>query len=196
VNRRLFVALDPPDPVRRRLGTIQAELKRALGDKSGEVRWVALPQAHLTLQFLGAVPEERVLSVTAALRTAASSIDPFELEVRGAGGFPNARRARVLWAGVEGSLGEMTRLVAALGHHLSPLGFSPEDRPMSPHLTLGRSRDPRGVSGLAAALDEAASRPGAPWRASEVILFESHLSREGPRYEPLVRAGLGRAGTE
>jgi len=191
VNLRLFVALDPPDLVRRRLGALQAELKRAAGRSQNEVRWVAIPQVHLTLQFLGAVPEERLEAVKAAVGEAARAAGPFRLEVRGAGGFPSARRARVLWAGVEGQLAALKELVDALGRALSPLGFPPEERAYSPHLTLGRSRDPRGVSGLTAALASAAALPGAPWHPGEVILFESHLSPQGPRYEALKRAAFG-----
>ncbi|HTT71839.1 MAG TPA: RNA 2',3'-cyclic phosphodiesterase [Anaeromyxobacteraceae bacterium] len=192
MNLRLFVALDPPDLVRRRLSALSAELRRALGTQVGEVRWVDLDKVHLTLQFLGAVPEERLPAVRATVEAAAEGAAPLHLEVRGAGAFPNARRARVLWAGVEGELSALGELVLALGRGLAPLGFPPEERAYSPHLTLGRARDPRGVGGLAAALGQAAALPGAPWHASEVVLFASHLSPQGPRYEPLLRAGLGR----
>jgi 2'-5' RNA ligase len=97
----------------------------------------------------------------------------------------------VLWAGVRGEVAPLAALVSELGRQLGPLGFPPEERPFSPHLTLGRARDPRGAPGLAAALAQAADGPGAPWRASELVLFQSHLSPSGPRYEPLARAALG-----
>ncbi len=191
VNLRLFVALEPPDLVRRRLSALQADLKRAAGRGSGDVKWVAVDNVHLTLQFLGAVPEERVEAVKAAVAAAAAEARLLHLELRGAGGFPSARRARVLWAGVGGDLAALAALVAALGLRLGPLGFAPDERPFSAHITLGRARDPHGAPGLAAALALAAEAPGAPWRASEVVLFQSHLSPKGPRYEPLARAALG-----
>ena len=100
--RRLFVALEPPEPVRRRLAALADELRRGAGRAADEIRWVAPENVHLTLQFLGAVPEERVAGVEAALRAAAAGARPLALEVRGAGGFPNARRPRVLWAGLDG----------------------------------------------------------------------------------------------
>jgi 2'-5' RNA ligase len=189
-TRRLFVALEPPDPVRRRLAALAAELRRAAGRAADDVRWVAAENVHLTLQFLGAVPEERVADVEAALRAAAAEVRPISLEVKGAGGFPNARRPRVVWAGLGGDVAELAALAAAVGRRLAPLGFAPEDRPFAAHLTLGRARDGRGAPGLAGALARVAQAEGAPWRASELVLFESHLSPRGPRYEAIARIAL------
>lgn len=190
-NRRLFVALEPPDAVRRRLAALAVELRRAAGRAADEVRWVPPENVHLTLQFLGAVPGERVADVEAAIRAAAAAAHPLSLEVKGAGGFPNARRPRVVWAGLGGDLAALGALVRDLGRSLAPLGFPPEDRPFSAHLTLGRARDGRGAPGLAGALAAAAGASGAPWRASEVVLFESHLSPKGPRYEAIADEPLG-----
>jgi 2'-5' RNA ligase len=190
-TRRLFVALEPPEPVRRRLAALQAELRRAAGRAADEIRWVAPESVHLTLQFLGAVPEERVAGIEAALRGAAADARPLALEVKGAGGFPNARRPRVLWAGLAGDLGPLAALAADLGGRLAPLGFPPEGRPFSPHLTLGRARDGRGAPGIAGALASVAQAEGAPWRASELFLVESHLSPRGPRHEAVARIPLG-----
>lgn len=190
-NHRLFVALDPPDAVRRRLAAIGVELRRGAGRAADEVRWVPPENVHLTLQFLGAVPEERVPDVEAALRAAAAATRPLSLEVKGVGGFPNARRPRVLWAGLAGDLAALEALAADVGRRLAPLGFPPEDRPFSAHLTLGRAREARGSPGLAGALARAAEAAGAPWRATELVLFESHLSPKGPHYDPLVRAPFG-----
>jgi 2'-5' RNA ligase len=190
-SHRLFVALDPPDPVRRRLAALQAELRRGAGRHADEVRWVAPENVHLTLQFLGAVPEERVPGVEAALRAVAAEARPLSLEVKGAGGFPNARRPRVVWAGLGGDVAPLAALAAGIGRRLAPLGFPPEERPFSPHLTLGRARDGRGAPGLAGSLARTSGQDGAPWRASELVLFESHLSPKGPRYEAIARIALG-----
>jgi 2'-5' RNA ligase len=189
-NRRLFVALEPPEPVRRRLALLAAELRRGAGRAADDVRWVEPEKIHLTLQFLGAVPEERVAAVTEAVRAAAAAGRPLSLEVKGAGGFPNARRPRVVWAGLAGDVEPLAALAQDLGRRLAPLGFPPDDRPFSPHLTLGRARDRRGAPGLAGALAHAAQADGAPWRAGELVLVESHLSPKGPRYEAVGRFPL------
>jgi RNA 2',3'-cyclic 3'-phosphodiesterase len=190
-NHRLFIALEPPDAVRRRVAALAAEVKRAAGRGADEVRWIPAENLHLTVQFLGAVPEERVADVTAAVRAVAAGARPLALEVKGAGGFPNARRPRVLWLGLHGDVALAQALVAELGRRLAPLGFPPEARPWSAHLTIGRARDPRGAPGLAGALASQAEGEGVPWRAGELVLVESHLSPKGPRYEAIVSAALG-----
>ena len=191
MNLRLFVALDPPEPVRRRLASMQADLRKLAGRHADEVRWVAVDGIHLTLQFLGAVPEERLESVRAALSAAASSARPLALELKGAGGFPSARRPRVVWAGVGGELEPLAALVADLGRRLAPLGFPPEERAFSAHLTLGRAREGRGAPGLGGALAQAAAGDPVPWRAGAVVLYRSRLSPQGARYEALFEAPLG-----
>ena len=190
--RRLFVALEPPEPVRRRLAAVADALRRGAGRAADDVRWVRPENVHLTIQFLGAVPEERVGAVEQALRDAAAGARPLSLTLRGAGGFPNARRPRVLWAGLEGDVAALAALAADLGARLAKLGFPPEERAFSPHLTLGRARDGRGAPGLAGALARAGETDVTPWRAAELVLFESHLSPHGPRYEAIARAPLGR----
>jgi 2'-5' RNA ligase len=189
---RLFVALEPPDQVRRRLRSLQAELKRAAGAAADDAKWVAVENIHLTLQFLGGVAEERRGAIEAAIGEAAATASPFHLDVHGAGAFPSGRRARVVWAGVTGDVAPLTALVADLGRRLGGLGFPPEDRPFSAHLTLARSRDPRGLAGLAAALAHCGDGPATRWPVDEVTLVRSHLSPLGPRYEALARIHLGR----
>ena len=191
MNRRLFVALDPPEAVRRRIATAVAALRRSAGRAADEVRWTAVETLHLTLQFLGAVPEERIAALDDAVRAAAAAARPLQLELRGAGGFPNARRPRVVWLGLSGDLAPLSALAEDLGRRLTPLGFPPEARPFTPHLTIGRARDSRGAPGIGGALAEASQGEGIGWRAAELVLFESHLEPGGARHEPLLRAPLG-----
>lgn len=191
MNRRLFIAVEPPPPVRQRLAQIQSEMKKVAGRSAEDVRWVGPENLHVTLQFLGAVPEERVEAVKDAIAAVASRAAPLELEVRGAGAFPHGRKPRVLWAGLAGDVASLSALATAIGSALAPLGFPPEDRPFSPHVTLGRSRDPRGAPRLAAAIAATADSAGSSWRVSELELVESHLSPKGSRYETIARAPLG-----
>ncbi len=193
MNLRLFVALEPPDPVLRRLAAAQGELRLAAGRHADEVRWVAPDRLHLTLQFLGSVPEERLEAVRDAVTRAEATSRPLRLEVRGAGGFPSARRPRTIWGGVLGDLDGLQALVVELGRALGSLGFPAGGRAFAPHLTLGRSRDGRGAAGLGGAITAAAGAEPVSWRAEEVVLFRSHLGPGGSRYEALLRAPLGRA---
>lgn len=189
--RRLFVALEPPEPVRRRIAAAAERIRRVAGSAADLVRWVADENVHLTVQFLGAVPEERVEAVGEAIAEAAAATRPILLEVKGAGGFPNSRRPRVIWLGLSGEVASLAELASDLGRRLAPLGYPPESRPFAAHLTLGRARDARGAPGLGGALAAVAQDEGVSWRACELVLFESHLSPHGPRYEPVRRASLG-----
>jgi len=191
VNLRLFVALEPPDLVRRRLGALQARLRHEAGRHADEVRWVDPANVHLTLQFLGAAPEERVRAISEAIAEVARASSPLRLELGGAGGFPSARRPRVVFTKLGGDLEALRQLVARLGERLAPLGFPPEERAFTPHLTQGRARDGRGAPGLGGALAGTGSDDSTAWRAEEVVLFRSHLSPAGPRYEALGRWRLG-----
>jgi 2'-5' RNA ligase len=191
-NHRLFVALEPPDAVRRRIAAAAVALRRAAGRAADDVRWVAPENVHLTLQFLGAVPETRLADVRAAVAAAAAAAPgAISLEVRGAGAFPSARRPRVVWLGLGGDLAALEALVRDLGARLAPLGFPPEERAFTAHLTLGRAREGRAGPGLGGALAHAAEAEPFAWRAGDVALVESHLSPRGARYEPLTRSILG-----
>lgn len=190
MNLRLFVALEPSEPVRRRLAAVQGALRRGAGP-GDEIRWVEPDRIHLTLHFLGAVPEERLPAVRAAVAAAAARSRPLRLEVGGAGAFPSARRPRVVWSGVGGDLEPLEELAADLGRALGALGYPPEDRPFRPHLTHGRLREGRASPGLAGALAGVATEPPATWRVAELVLFRSHLSPRGAAYEALDRFRLG-----
>ncbi len=194
MNLRLFVALDPPDPVRRRLAAAQAALREAAGRHADGVRWVSPDRMHLTLQFLGSVPEERLPAVRAAVAEAAGRSGPVALRIHGAGSFPSARRVRVLFGCVADEGAGLAALARDLGRALAPLGFPPEGRPFLPHLTFGRSRDARGAPGLGGAIAGASAGAPVTWRAEEVVLFRSRLAPGGAVHEPLERVRLGPAG--
>jgi 2'-5' RNA ligase len=192
VGRRLFVALEPDPPVRAGLVAAVEALRRTAGPAAGALRWSAPATVHLTLRFLRDVAEPRLGEVMEAVAATARSGSPLALELRGAGAFPTARRARVVWLGVSGDVGPLAILAAELERRLAPLGFPAEDRPFAPHLTVARARPRRGATGLAPALEAAlAGSPPLPWKVTELVLFESHLEPGGARHVPLVRAALG-----
>ncbi len=183
---RLFVAINLPLEERDRLQRAAGVLRAA----HLPVRWVQADALHLTLKFLGEVPEERAGEIESALDAAAAGYAPFELELRGLGGFPNLANPRVVWVGVHAPP-ELARLAAAVEEAMADLGFPREGRAFTPHLTLGRAeRDARAgqfreLGRLAAAFDFAAQVP-----ARSVDLMRSHLSPRGARYERLHAAPL------
>jgi 2'-5' RNA ligase len=183
---RLFVAVCLPAAERERIAAAAAPLR-----ESGlPVRWVEPDAFHLTLKFLGEVGDAAVGSVTAAVRQVAGRHRTLTMRLHGAGAFPDARRPAVWWLGVQGgdALATMQR---DLEESFLPLGFAREQRPFSPHLTLGRTK--RGAAPAALA--------GAPTRlqsvqydrtitVSSLDLMRSHLSPRGASYECICAAGL------
>src|SRR5262245_6799886 len=104
----------------------QATVRRDARD--ADVRWADREQLHVTLKFLGAVPDDRVAALSSALDAAVADLAPVALEVAGLGAFPGPTRPRVLWVGIRTGAGELARLAAAVDRALAPLGFPPEAR--------------------------------------------------------------------
>jgi 2'-5' RNA ligase len=177
---RLFVALDLPDAVRRALGELIAQLK----PKSRAARWVRPESMHVTLKFLGRTDAQKLDSIRTALSTMHST-QPVELHFRGIGFFPNERRPRVIWSGIE-SPPSLFKLAAATEQALEPLGFARESRPFVPHLTLARLNSSQGVENLVAAADAMKSYDFGSAQETEFHLFESVLKRSGAEYKKLA----------
>jgi 2'-5' RNA ligase len=174
------------DEVRRELGLAIDHLRPAV---SGVV-WVAPGNLHLTLKFLGQVPEERIDAIVGAATRATAGARAFDARVCGLGAFPSATRARVVWAGVTLGAPAMIDLAGRVDRALVPLGFPPESRPFSPHVTLGRVRQPGRNPELAAALARAAEREFGQQRVRGASLMRSELSRGGARYTELAPFAL------
>jgi 2'-5' RNA ligase len=185
---RCFVAIDVSSEVRAAVTVAQARVRTQAPD--ADVRWTDREQIHLTLKFLGAVPEERVQAVSSSLEAVVADASPIDLAAAGLGAFPSLRRPRVLWAGVSAGIPELTALAAAVDGALAPLGFSPEPRAFSAHLTIGRVRSPRGARALAPALEGAGAAEFGSWTASELVLYESRLRPAGALYVPVSRHRL------
>jgi len=185
---RCFVAIDLTTDVRAAIARAQTRVRTAA--THADVRWVDPTQVHLTLKFLGAVVDERVPAVSAALETAVAGSRPVALAAAGLGGFPSLKSPRVLWAGITAGVPELVQLAAGIDRGLAPLGFPPEARPFRGHLTIGRVRSPRGGRELAAAVGAAGAPAFGSWTAPEVVLYESRLRPTGALYTPVSRHPL------
>ncbi len=135
---RSFIAIELPDELKQELAELEARLQS--GSQSG-VRWVDPYSIHLTLKFLGNVAVDRIGEITTAMEEATRGISPFQLELSNLGVFPNLRRVQVAWVGVKGEVDKLGQLQQSLESGLAPLGFAPESRKFTPHLTLARLRN-------------------------------------------------------
>ena len=189
---RCFVAVDLSSEVRAAVADVQARVRAAA--PRADVRWLDPHAFHLTLKFLGAVRDERVAAVSAALESAVAA-PPIELEARGLGAFPTIRRPRVLWAGIAVGVPRLAALAAAVERVLVPLGFPSEGRPFQAHLTLGRVRSPRDAGALAKAIEAEGAVALGAWTVDEVVLYQSHLKPTGAVHEKVSRHRLRAAST-
>ena len=176
---RLFVALQIPSMVRKNLAELLVEL-RAL---SSQPRWVRAENLHITLKFIGELPAEKLGALRAAL-SAVHSDQAVALDFRGAGFFPNERRPRVFWAGIEASA-NLARLASDIDRATGKLGVPPEKRPFSAHLTLARFEPPGLPEKLRAAIQENETREFGSVATEEFHLIESKLKAGGAEYTTL-----------
>jgi 2'-5' RNA ligase len=133
---RAFVAIPLPAPLLERLDDLQRRLEKLVPRRS--VRWVRAAGIHLTLKFLGDTPTARLPAIEQALAAVARNAPACAFTVAGLGCFPNSRRPRVVWVGVEEPTGRLAGLRDAVEEVVTPLGYEREGRAFRPHLTLGR----------------------------------------------------------
>lgn len=182
---RLFLAAELPDPVRRSVSDLQAELRTRLQGW----RWVRAEGIHLTLRFLGEVDEGQDGRARPAWERVARDGAPFRVRVTRPGRFPERGSPRVLWVGLEEiEPGEaLARLAAGLEQRARELGWQREKRPFRPHLTLARRLRGARPEGPPA---EACVAAAEGW-VRRIVLFRSRLDRSGARYTALASFPLG-----
>lgn len=169
--------------------SLAAEVER-LRRVAPDVAWVAPPNFHLTLKFIGRIDAAVVDAVAASLTTAVAVLPAFEIVLSALGAFPSVSRPRVIWAGVDDGAAAARRVAGAVDSALTPFGVEPETRPLACHVTLGRRRLPRRDAGLADALSTGAERGFGRVRVGAVALMQSELSPCGARYRQLAECRL------
>ena len=184
---RCFLAIELPAAVRDCL----ADLQRRLSPLDRVVRWTQVDHIHLTVKFLGEVPDADVPKVCQAATRVARDYAPFELQVRGAGCFPPRGPARIVWAGLANLPTPLVDYHKACEQAYAELGFAPENRPFHPHLTIGRVRDQRGSQRIRPVVDAESQFDGGRFAVDELVMFQSILDRSGPTYTALARIHLG-----
>lgn len=186
---RTFIAVEIDERTAGRTAAIIERLRTAGAD----VNWVAPRNLHLTLKFLGDVPNELLPAVAAAVQEAVQRVPPFTLEICGLGAFPHIARPRTIWLGAGQGGAEMQRLAEAVDQALRPLGFAPEARGYTTHLTIGRVRRPSAaLQSLSELMQRQGDQAAGVVAIEEVVMMASTLTPRGPIYEALARASLCR----
>jgi len=175
---RSFIAIELPDAVKLELIQLEARLKSG---KQPWVKWVDPGSIHLTLKFLGNIAMDRTGEITGAIEEAARGIPPFHLEVKDLGVFPNLRRVQVAWVGISGEVDKLGQLQQRIDSNLARLGFAPESRRFTAHLTLARLRNqasPDERQRFGQLIGETRFEAGSI-EVDAISLMRSQLTREG-----------------
>src|SRR5829696_4635277 len=144
---RLFCAVELPAEVRRQLEEHILKLRKTVPDAAAS--WSRVENIHLTLKFFGNVAVDRVPAISAAASRVVAEFSPFAIDVGNTGVFPRPSRPQVLWIGVSDPSGKLSALQERLENECTAEGFSKENRPYRPHLTIARIRRPEGARHLA-----------------------------------------------
>ena len=186
---RTFIAVDIPPNIQQAIQHNVENLRKTIGNS---VRWVPVHNIHLTLKFLGDVSSANVEMLTQMLRIEADSCPSFDLSISGLGSFPNSKRARVLFIGIQVPAG-LEALQRGIESATTKLGYESDPRPFSPHLTIGRVRDHIPASDqqrLRKTLEETKIDSLGTARVDSVHLYKSELKSGGSVYTKLFSAPL------
>ncbi len=179
---RLFVAAEIPEGHKASIDLVIEPLRLALP----QARWTLGHGRHVTLKFLGEVPDDRLDEVVSILQSSTARYQPVTTRLTQLGAFPSLRRARVLWLGIDDHSRRLAHLAARMEKFFGRAGFHAESRKLRPHITLARFKSPTAID-----LDWGRDTPipPGPFEIQEVVLFRSHLGATGATYEALARAG-------
>jgi 2'-5' RNA ligase len=183
---RTFIAVELPQEIQGKLGQFQSDFKESVPD----VRWTKYGNIHLTLKFLGDVPLSKIDKIGEALRKVAARFPSFTMSLAGIGAFPNSRKPRVIWVGVKKGADELKDIARAIESFMKRLGFPPEKRRFSPHLTVGRIRHLKNPVAMAEALDKSEVGELGEFTVKRISLIKSQLDPAGSIYTTLTEASL------
>jgi len=191
---RAFIAVEIPLPIRQAIFQQTESLRAALGPAL--VRWIPIENMHLTLKFLGDVSPANLELLSQMLVAETLGCAPLSIQVGGFGAFPNSRRARIIWIGIQAPAA-LESLQRGIESASARLGYETEDRPFSPHLTIGRVKQQISATDrqkVRAALERTQVGALGTAEITAVNLFKSDLQPSGAVYTRLISAPFNENG--
>jgi len=179
---RSFLAFELPVEIKKNVNRVSKEIRHAGLD----ARWVKVENIHLTVIFLGNIKTEVIENINDAIGKVCPGYGSFQVALKGMGCFPNRRRPRVLWIGLDGDLDRMSHFRDDLQKSLKPFGIKAEKRSFRPHLTLARFRSMRKMGSKLEDILMAHETLETPMESlKELIFFKSDLKPGGAVYTQL-----------
>ncbi|MBI5074138.1 MAG: RNA 2',3'-cyclic phosphodiesterase [Nitrospirae bacterium] len=183
---RCFVAVNLPDRIRRSLADLIAGLRKTGAD----VAWVQAERIHLTLKFLGNTDSAMIPEITERLSKKLSHYNAFYIKIGGVGCFPSEKRPRVFWVGIEHSA-VLNSIRKDMDAEFAQLGFAPEERPFSPHLTIGRVRSLRGIGEMLRSFAEHRGTDLGAVEVKSIHIMKSDLKPAGAEHTSIAEIPMG-----
>ncbi len=183
---RSFIAINLPDRVTRSIADLIAELRKTGVD----VAWVPAEKIHLTLKFLGNTVDSMIPEIMERISKKLSHYNAFYIKIVGTGCFPSEKRPRVLWIGIEGSA-VLNSIQKDMDTEFAQLGFAAEDRPFSPHLTVGRVRSQKRITEMMRRFTEFRTADFGIVEVKGIRIMKSELKPAGAEYTCIAEIPIG-----
>lgn len=178
-------------PVSRELKEDLRHILNDLQQTRADVKWVGLENIHLTLKFLGDIEEIDLEKISSVLSEPCCGFDPIVSHLSGIGVFPDLRRPRIVWAGLDDPKKKFQGMVEVLEDRLEKLGIAKDDHPFKPHVTLGRVRSSANLKNLIQTIQQITFEGQNQQTFEKIILYKSTLTQQGPIYEALKEFDIG-----
>jgi len=183
---RTFIAVELPQEIQDGLQKLQSDLRISMPD----VRWTKHSNIHLTLKFLGDVQVSRIDSISRILGDVADQFSPFTMGLAGIGAFPNSRKPRIVWAGIEKGADRLVEMAKMIESSMQKVGFKREKHPFRPHLTIGRIRQLRNPEIMRETLDRSLVGELGEFAVDRISFIKSQLDPAGSIYTTIFEALL------
>ncbi|MBE0478040.1 RNA 2',3'-cyclic phosphodiesterase [Candidatus Aerophobetes bacterium] len=183
---RVFIAVELPQQVKKEIAAIQNKIT----DTTNKIKWVSPASMHITLKFLGEVQEKRLDKVFDISQGVADKFNPFSVEIKGTGAFPETGNPKVLWVGIKEGSAELARMAAELEKELFKDGFPGERKKWTPHITLGRVKQLKDTHSIKELIGKEKETSGGKMKVEEIVVLQSQLTPQGAIHTPLKRFSL------
>lgn len=184
---RTFVSIEIPEDIKDNIEKSIGEMKVTLPP----IKWVDKKNLHITMKFLGWVEDRKIDGLTGSLTDLAKNFGTIKVSFAGLGVFPDARRPRVVWVGIDEGGDRVKELAERLEEGLSKEGYREgEDREFSPHLTIGRVKEKIEPEALCAYVEKNKKADYGGFVVKHISLMKSTLRRSGPIYEEVEKIVL------